>query len=127
MNNEDNAHNRRIVRNILQINGYTLIEAEDGLVGYEMIRAMKPPLVLLDISLPTMDGIQIVGKVKADPELWDIPVIALTASAMRGDRERFLEAGCDDYLSKPVKASELVDMVNKYYPIFEDSFEEYQL
>lgn len=127
MNNEDNAHNRRIVRNILQINGYTIIEAEDGLVGYEMIRAMKPPLVLLDISLPTMDGIQIVGKVKADPELWDIPVIALTASAMRGDRERFLEAGCDDYLSKPVKASELVDMLNKYYPIFEDSFEEYQL
>ncbi len=113
---EDNAHNRRIVRKLLAIDGYTIIEAEDGLQGYEMIRDMKPPLVLLDISLPTMDGIQIVGKVKEDEELQHIPVIALTASAMRGDRERFLDAGCDDYLSKPVNAMELREMVNSYYP-----------
>lgn len=114
---EDNAHNRRIVRKILSVFGYTVIEAEDGLRGYEMIRDMKPPLVLLDISLPTMDGIQIVGKVKADDALAHIPVIALTASAMRGDRERFLEAGCDDYLSKPVGAKELHEMVDSYYPV----------
>lgn len=113
---EDNAHNRRIVRKLLAIDGYTIIEAEDGLQGYEMIRDLKPPLVLLDISLPSMDGIQIVGKVKADEELRHIPVIALTASAMRGDRERFLDAGCDEYLSKPVNAMELRQMVNSYYP-----------
>jgi two-component system cell cycle response regulator DivK len=113
---EDNAHNRRIVRKLLAIDGYTIIEAEDGLQGYEMIREMKPPLVLLDISLPSMDGIQIVGKVKEDEELQHIPVIALTASAMRGDRERFLDAGCDDYLSKPVNAMELREMVRSYYP-----------
>ena len=113
---EDNAHNRRIVRKLLSIYGYTIIEAEDGLQGYEMIQDLKPPLVLLDISLPTMDGIQIAGKVKADEELRHIPLIALTASAMRGDRERFLEAGCDDYLSKPVDAMELRQMVDSYHP-----------
>lgn len=114
---EDNAQNRRIVRKILGIKGYDVVEAEDGLEGYKMIRTYKPPLVLLDISLPTMDGIQIVGKVKADEKLQHIPVIALTASAMRGDRERFLDAGCDDYLSKPVRAIELIDMVEKYFPL----------
>lgn len=113
---EDNAHNRRIVRKILSVFGYNVIEAEDGLQGYEMIQELKPPLVLLDISLPTMDGIQIVGLVKGDEALRHIPVIALTASAMRGDRERFLEAGCDDYLSKPVNAQELRQMVDAYYP-----------
>lgn len=113
---EDNAHNRRIVRKLLTVYGYTIIEAEDGLQGYEMIRDMQPPLVLLDISLPSMDGIQIAGLVKEDEKLRHIPLIALTASAMRGDRERFLEAGCDDYLSKPVNALELREMVDKHYP-----------
>ncbi len=113
---EDNAHNRRIVRKILGLHGFHVVEAEDGLKGLELIQEMVPPLVLLDISLPIMDGIEIVGRVKADDTLSHIPVIALTASAMRGDRERFLDAGCDDYLSKPVKALELIDMVERYYP-----------
>ncbi|MCH7662543.1 MAG: response regulator [Chloroflexi bacterium] len=112
---EDNYHNRRIVRKILGTRGYTIVEAEDGLMGYEMICEMKPPLVLLDIALPHLDGIEIVKRLKADSETAHIPVIALTASAMRGDRERFLEAGCDDYLSKPVRAYELVEMVDKYF------------
>ncbi len=113
---EDNYHNRRIVRKILQTHGYTLIEAQDGIVGLAMVRKIKPPLVLLDIGLPGIDGIEVVGHIKADEELCDIPVIALTASAMRGDRERFLNAGCDDYLSKPVQAMELIDMVAAHYP-----------
>jgi CheY-like chemotaxis protein len=114
---EDNSHNRRIVRKILGMQGYEVVEAEDGLQGYYMIRDQRPPLVLLDISLPSMDGIEIVGRVKADHNLRHIPVIALTASAMRGDRERFLDAGCDDYLSKPVKALELINMVDQHYPV----------
>lgn len=113
---EDNMHNRRIARKILKAGGYTLVEAEDGLIGWDMIQEMKPPLILLDIALPGIDGIEIVTRVKANPELRDIPVIALTASAMRGDRERFLEAGCNDYLSKPVRAKELLDMVGNHYP-----------
>lgn len=113
---EDNFHNRRIVRKILSTKNISMIEAEDGLSGYEMLRTIKPPLVLLDISLPGIDGIEVVSRVKADPNLQAIPVIALTASAMSGDRERFLEAGCDDYLSKPVRAQELIQMVEAHYP-----------
>jgi two-component system cell cycle response regulator DivK len=113
---EDNLHNRRLVRRTLERRGYTVIEAEDGISGLKMVQDLKPPLVLLDISLPGMDGLEIVSRMKADSELCGIPVIAITASAMRGDRERFLAAGCDDYLSKPVEVMELVNKVANHYP-----------
>ena len=80
---EDNFHNRRIVRKIMERQGYEIHEAEDGMVGFQMIEEMKPPLVLLDISLPGMDGIEIAQRVKADPGLKDTLLIALTASAMQ--------------------------------------------
>lgn len=120
---EDNFHNRRIVRKILEKQGYTINEADDGIKGFEILKKDKPPLVLLDISLPGMDGIEIAKRVKASEELKDIFLIALTASAMAGDRERFLAAGCDDYLSKPFKAADLVEMIDTHYKriIFEDS------
>jgi CheY-like chemotaxis protein len=113
---EDNLHNRRIVRKILQSQGYQVIEAEDGLTGLQMVRELKPPLILLDIGLPGMDGLEVVAHIKESAELRHIPVIALTASAMRGDRERFLAAGCDDYLSKPVQMMELINKVAAYHP-----------
>ena len=113
---EDNPHNRRLVRRTLQRRGYEMVEADNGVTGLEMVRDLKPPLVLLDIGLPQMDGIEVVKHIKADTELQQIPVIALTASAMRGDRERFLAAGCDDYLSKPIQVLELLQMVKQYYP-----------
>jgi len=113
---EDNYHNRRIVRKILQSRGYILVEAEDGVSGLAMVHELKPPLILLDIGLPGIDGLEVIARVKADPNLRDIPVIALTASAMRGDKERFLEAGCDDYLSKPIQAMELINKVASHYP-----------
>lgn len=111
---EDNYHNRRIVRKILSAQGYVLEEAEDGKSGLQMVRDLHPALVLLDISLPGMDGIEVVGHLKADIDLSAIPVVALTASAMVGDRERFLNAGCDDYLSKPVRAADLLAKVGEY-------------
>jgi len=114
---EDNPHNRRLVRRTLERRGYALIEATDGLTGLAMVHELKPPLVLLDIGLPGMDGMEVVGRIKADSELRNIPVIAITASAMRGDRERFLAAGCDDYLSKPIQVLELLDKVVQYYPL----------
>jgi CheY-like chemotaxis protein len=113
---EDNFHNRRIVRKILNSRNYTVLEAEDGISGLEKIRASKPPLILLDISLPGMDGLEVLARIREDQELQKTPVIALTASAMRGDRERFLAAGCDDYLSKPVRAMDLLNTVAQHYP-----------
>ena len=114
---EDNLHNRRLVRKILQSRGYDITEAEDGVTGLKMVQELKPAVVLLDIGLPGMDGLEVVGRLKANEDLCDIPVIALTASAMRGDRERFLAAGCDDYLSKPVRAMELIEKMTSYYPL----------
>ena len=113
---EDNIHNRRLVRKILQSQGYTVLEAEDGLTGLDMVKETKPALVLLDIGLPGMDGMEVIAHIKTDTALCDIPVIALTASAMRGDRERFLKAGCDDYLSKPIRARELIAKVDAHHP-----------
>lgn len=112
---EDNFHNRRIVRKILEKQGYVLHEAADGIIGFNMIREFNPPLVLLDISLPGMDGIEIAQKVKADDNLKHIILIAVTASAMQGDRERFLAAGCDDYLSKPFRSIDLIELINQYF------------
>ncbi len=113
---EDNYHNRRIVRKVLQSRGYTMIEAEDGISGLAMVRELKPPLVLLDIGLPGIDGLEVISQIRADDQVRQTPVIALTASAMRGDRERFIAAGCDDYLSKPIEALKLIDKVAEYYP-----------
>lgn len=112
---EDNFHNRRIVRKILERKNFNLLEAEDGITGYQMIQDLKPHVVLLDISLPGMDGIEIAQRVKSSNATKHVILIALTASAMAGDRERFLAAGCDDYLSKPFKAFDLIEIVEKHY------------
>lgn len=113
---EDNIHNRTITRRILESRGYSVIEAEDGISGLAMVEELKPSLVLLDIGLPRMDGMEVASRIKANPDIAHIPVIALTASAMRGDRERFLAAGCNDYLSKPVRAMELLEKVQMWLP-----------
>lgn len=113
---EDNYLNRRLMRKILESQGYKVLEAEDGLKGFEMLSQLRPPLVLLDIGLPGMDGLDIAERAKADESLRHIPLIAVTASAMRGDRERFLAAGCDDYLSKPIQTNELLEKLNQLYP-----------
>jgi two-component system cell cycle response regulator DivK len=112
---EDNFHNRRLVRKIVESKGYTLIEAEDGIAGLEMIHRLRPPLVLMDIGLPGMDGLTVTHMVKGEESLRHIPIIAITASAMAGDRERFLAAGCDDYLSKPIQPLELLAKVDGYF------------
>jgi CheY-like chemotaxis protein len=113
---EDHYHNRRLVQKILASQGYDVLLAEDGESGWEITRSHHPELVLLDIALPgALDGLDVAVKIKADAALCDIWVIALTASAMRGDRERFLLSGCDDYLSKPIQVRELLDKVNGYF------------
>lgn len=111
---EDNFHNKRLVRKILTARGYTVLEAEDGQSGVEMAIAELPDLILMDINIPGLDGIEATRLIKADDKTSKIPVIALTANAMRGDRERFLAAGCDNYLPKPISTSDLLSVIASY-------------
>jgi PAS domain S-box-containing protein len=99
---EDNPENRALVRALLEAEGYTLIEAEDGLSGIEMALREDPALILLDINLPNVDGYEVGVILKSFPSLSATPVIAVTAYAMEGDRQRTLVAGCDGYLQKPI-------------------------
>src|SRR5437870_7957367 len=98
---EDNADNRLLLRAFLA-DMYDIVEYETGMAALEAFPAKKPDLVLLDISLPGMDGLAVVACIRSSDHLKKLPVIALTAHAMHGDRERFLKAGFDDYVSKPI-------------------------
>ncbi|MBW8010606.1 MAG: response regulator [Chloroflexi bacterium] len=111
---EKDYHNRRFVRKILNSRGFEALEAEDGVIGFDMINDLHPTMVLIEMNLPGMDGLEVVKRMKLKEEVCTIPVIALTASNMPGDRERFIDAGCDDYLFKPVRAPDLVSMVLNY-------------
>ena len=105
---EDNEMNRDMLSRRLQRRGYDVLVALDGAEGVEMAKSQKPDLILMDISLPVMDGWTATRTLKGLPETNAIPVIALTAHAMPGDREKSLEAGCDDYDSKPVELERLL-------------------
>ena len=111
---EDNPQNMRLVRKMLKIGGYEMLEAANGLDGLDMVANEHPRLILIDINLPDIDGIEVTKRLKADPELRNIPVVALTANAMFGDKERFLDAGCDGYIAKPVSKNELLTTVAEF-------------
>jgi two-component system cell cycle response regulator DivK len=111
---EDNFQNKRLVRKILMAKGYEVIEADDGQTGVDMAAQESPDLILMDISIPGIDGIEATHLIKTNPDTAHIPVIALTANAMRGDRERFLAAGCDGYLPKPISTSDLLRVVAEH-------------
>lgn len=111
---EDNPQNMRLVRKILSSAGYEVIEAVDGNTGISVTYNAKPDLVLLDINLPDIDGLDIARRLKADSEVSRIPLIALTANAMHGDRERCLEAGCNGYVPKPITKTELLGTVSHF-------------
>src|SRR5687767_12032919 len=99
---EDNRENRMLVRAVLEAEGYTVIDAEDGLSGIEAAVREEPALVLLDVNLPAVDGYEVVAIIKSFPAFATTPVIAVTAYAMEGDRQRTLVAGCDGYIQKPI-------------------------
>ena len=98
---DDNADNRLIIRTILE-DQYEIIEFSSGIEAIEGFRNNKPDVVILDISLPEMDGTEILRRIRDDSQLNDLPVIALTAHAMVGDREKYLAAGFNDYVAKPI-------------------------
>ncbi|MFP4324249.1 MAG: response regulator [Anaerolineales bacterium] len=111
---EDNPDNRILITDVLTSLSYDVLVAVDGEEGVAKADAEKPDLILMDLSLPHMDGWTATGQIKANPDLQHIPIIALTAHAMVGDRERALEAGCDDYVSKPIDLRELAGKLAEY-------------
>lgn len=111
---EDNEKNMKLFRDVLQAKGYRTLEAKTGGRAIELATAHGPDLVLMDIRLPDIDGVETLGRLRADERTASIPVLALTAQAMRGDRERFLAAGFDGYLSKPLNIVQLVETVRQH-------------
>ena len=105
---EDNEMNRDMLSRRLERRGYEVIIATDGLSGVNTALSARPDLVLMDMSLPVIDGWEATRQIKANPATADIPVIALTAHAMAGDREKAIEAGCDDYDTKPIDLATLL-------------------
>ena len=108
---EDNEINRDMLSRRLERRGFEVLTAEDGQQGIEMTRSESPDLILMDMSLPVLDGWEATRRLKADPELQEIPIIALTAHAMITDRERAFEVGCDDYDTKPVDFPRLLGKI----------------
>lgn len=111
---EDDPKNMTLFRDLLGVSGYETLEATDGKQGVEIARANRPDLILMDVQMPVMDGLEATKILKADPVTNDIPIVALTASAMRGDEEKTLEAGCDAYMTKPIDIKEFLRMVAEY-------------
>lgn len=111
---EDNPDNLKLLEEVLYALDYEVLTAYDGEQGLKVARAEHPDLIIMDLSLPRLDGWEATRQLKADATMRDTPVIALTAHAMMGDRERALDAGCDDYLTKPVNLRDLARAVGRY-------------
>ena len=111
---EDNEKNMKLFRDVLHASGYRTLEAATGERAVELVFEHRPDLVLMDIQLPDIDGIEALSRLRADGRTSSVPVLALTAQAMEGDRERFLAAGFDGYLSKPVDIAEFVATIKRY-------------
>jgi two-component system cell cycle response regulator len=110
---EDNAVNRELLRELLELRGYTVLEACDGQQALHAIEQAQPELLLLDIGMPVLDGFAVIRRIRENPRFAGLPVVAVTAYAMQGDRERILNSGFDGYLSKPLNPSALSEELNR--------------
>ena len=111
---EDNERNRKLARTILEFRGYEVVECEDGGPALELARKHRPALVLMDIQLPTVDGITALKRLRGDPETAAIPVVAVTASVTPGERDRVVAAGFNGYVSKPIDVATFGEMVDRH-------------
>jgi len=111
---EDNLENRMLIRRILMAEGYQFLEASNAGQALEVLSTQTPDLILMDINMPDIDGYSLTGKLKAFPSLATVPIIALTANVMKGDRERSLEAGCDGYIQKPIDVDYLPRQIARF-------------
>jgi CheY-like chemotaxis protein len=113
---EDNEQNRYLATFLLEKHGYAVVSAADGPAGIELARTDRPALILLDIQLPLMDGYAVARALRNNPDLRDIPIIAVTSFAMVGDREKSLAAGCNGYLEKPINPDTFVTEIERFLP-----------
>ena len=111
---EDNELNMKLFNDLLEAHGYITFQTHDGLKAIDLAREHRPDLILMDIQLPEVSGLEVTKWLKEDNELKEIPVIAVTAFAMKGDEERIREGGCEGYLSKPISVSKFLETVQHY-------------
>ncbi|MBC7871716.1 MAG: response regulator [Chitinophagaceae bacterium] len=111
---EDDANNRMLVRRILMAYGFQVDEADNASKGIEMAQSNPPDLILMDMSMPGMDGLTATAHIRTLPDIHNIPIIALTANVMEGDKEKTLNAGCDGYIGKPIDVDTFADEITQY-------------
>jgi two-component system, cell cycle response regulator DivK len=111
---EDNELNMKLFNDLLEAHGYATLKTSHGIEAMELARAHKPDLILMDIQLPEVSGLEVTRWLKADEELKSIPVIAITAFAMKGDEERIREGGCEAYMSKPISVAKFIATIKTY-------------
>ena len=111
---EDNELNMKLFRDLLEAHGISSVTTSNGHEVLELARKENPDLILMDIQLPEVSGLEVTGWLKAEDDLKHIPVVAVTAFAMRGDEQKIREGGCEDYLSKPISVGSFIETVNKY-------------
>jgi two-component system, cell cycle response regulator DivK len=111
---EDNPDNRLLVRRILLAEDYSLLEATDAMDALNLLKTAHPDLILMDINMPDMDGYTLTAKIKSLPGFERVPILAVTANVMRGDKEKTLEAGCDGYIQKPLDIEQLTREIEKF-------------
>lgn len=111
---EDNELNKKLFRDLLEANGYKTLHTSDGMEVLDIVRQNKPDLILMDIQLPEVSGLEITGWLKNDAELKSIPVVALTAFAMKGDEEKIRAGGCEGYISKPISVATFLTTIKQF-------------
>ena len=111
---EDNELNMKLFRDLLEAHGYETSGTSNGIEAIDLVRKMRPDLILMDIQLPQVSGLEVTKWIKDDPELRSIPVVAVTAFAMKGDEERIREGGCEAYLSKPISVGKFIETVRRF-------------
>jgi two-component system cell cycle response regulator DivK len=113
---EDNELNMKLFNDLLEANGYTTVQTRNGIEAVALARQHRPNLILMDIQLPEVSGLEVTKWLKEDPDLKHIPVVAITAFAMKGDEERIREGGCEAYLSKPISVAKFLETVRHFLP-----------
>lgn len=111
---EDNLENRQLIRRLLMSEGYEVLEAASAVQALQILSEHIPDLILMDINMPDIDGYALTSQLKSRPELEDVPIIAITANVMKGDRERTIQAGCDGYIEKPIDIDRFMDKIARF-------------